>query len=68
MCGRGGIKDLRQMSPETHAQFLDIVIGGARASKGMASFADVLSKADAELIHGYIIKRANQDWTQMGLK
>ena len=65
---RGGIKDLRQMSPETHAQFLDIVIGGARSSKGMASFADVLTKADAELIHGYIIKRANQDWTQMGLK
>ena len=62
---RGGIKDLRQMSPETHTQFLDIVIGGARASKGMASFADVLSKADAEAIHGYIVKRANQDWTQI---
>ena len=53
------------MSPETHTQFLDIVIGGARASKGMASFADVLSKADAEAIHGYIVKRANQDWTQI---
>jgi quinohemoprotein ethanol dehydrogenase len=65
---RGGIKDLRQMTPETHAQFLDIVLGGKRASKGMASFADVLSKADAEAIHGYIVKRANQDWTLMGYK
>jgi len=62
---RGGIKDLRQMSPETHAQFLDIVIGGARQSKGMASFADLLGKADAEAIHAYVIKRANEDWAQM---
>ena len=31
----------------------------------MASFADLLSKADAEAIHGYVIKRANEDWAQM---
>ena len=62
---RGGIKDLRQMSPQTHAQFLDIVLGGARQSRGMASFADLLSKTDAEAIHGYVIKRANEDWAQM---
>ena len=62
---RGGIKDLRQMSPQTHAQFLDIVLGGARQARGMASFADLLSKADAEAIHGYVIKRANEDWAQM---
>ena len=62
---RGGIKDLRQMSPQTHAQFQDIVIGGARQSKGMASFGDLLSKADAEAIHGYLTKRANDDWALM---
>ena len=59
---RGGIKDLRKMSPQTHGQFLDIVLGGARAKQGMASFADVLSKADAEAIHAYLIARANEDW------
>ena len=58
----GGVKDLRRMTKETHAQFNDIVLGGARKSKGMASFADTLSKADAEAIHGYLIARANEDW------
>ncbi len=30
----GGVKDLRKMSKETHAQFNDIVLGGARKDKG----------------------------------
>ncbi|MBO9715104.1 PQQ-dependent dehydrogenase, methanol/ethanol family [Sphingomonas sp.] len=59
---RGGVKDLRRMSPETHAEFLDIVIGGKRREKGMASFADTISKDDAEAIHAWLIRRANQDW------
>ncbi len=59
---RGGVKDLRHMEPATHAAFLDIVIGGARARNGMASFADRLSRADAEAIHHYLIARANEDW------
>jgi quinohemoprotein ethanol dehydrogenase len=58
----GGVKDLRKMTKETHAQFNDIVLGGARKDKGMASFADILSKEDAEDIHGYLIARANEDW------
>jgi quinohemoprotein ethanol dehydrogenase len=59
---RGGVKDLRHMAPETHAAFTAIVLGGARAANGMASFGDVLSPADAEAIHHYLIARANQDW------
>jgi quinohemoprotein ethanol dehydrogenase len=59
---RGGVKDLRHMSPETHAAFADIVLGGSRAANGMASFADVLGPAQAEAIHHYLIARANQDW------
>ena len=39
----GGVKDLRQMTPETHAQFNDIVLKGVRVQKGMASFANLLS-------------------------
>ncbi len=62
---RGGIKDLRRMSPATHSAFLDIVLHGARREKGMASFGDVLSKADAEAIHAYLIRRANQDWEEI---
>jgi quinohemoprotein ethanol dehydrogenase len=59
---RGGIKDLRHMAPETHTTFLDIVLGGSRAGNGMASFADVLSREEAEAIHHYVIARANADW------
>jgi quinohemoprotein ethanol dehydrogenase len=64
---RGGIKDLRRMSPDTHAHFADIVLGGARQSQGMASFADVLSKDDADAIHNYLIARASEDWGEMNI-
>ncbi|HWU02728.1 MAG TPA: PQQ-dependent dehydrogenase, methanol/ethanol family, partial [Novosphingobium sp.] len=59
---RGGVKDLRFMSAETHKQFLDIVLGGARSARGMASFKDLLSPSQAEAIHSYLIARANEDW------
>jgi len=59
---RGGVKDLRHMSRETHGEFLDIVLRGSRAAKGMASFADLLDEAEAEAIHHYLIARANEDW------
>ena len=62
---RGGIKDLRRMTPETHAQFLDIVLHGIRREKGMASFGDVLSKEDADALHAYLIRRANADWAEI---
>jgi len=62
----GGVKDLRHLTPETHAKFLDIVLGGIYQDKGMASFADILSKEDAEAIHSYIIARANEDWGEGG--
>ena len=51
----GMIPDLRFMSAQTHQQFEAIVLGGARANQGMASFADVVSVDDAEAIHAYII-------------
>ncbi len=59
---QGGIKDLRQMQPETHTAFLDIVIGGSRKDQGMASFADVLTRDQAESIHQYVNARAREDW------
>ena len=62
---RGGIKDLRLMTPETHKAFNDIVLKGTRASQGMASFADLISQADVDAVHGYLIARANEDWGQM---
>ena len=58
----GGVKDLRKLTRETHAAFMDIVLGGARKDKGMASFADILKREDADAIHAYLIARANEDW------
>jgi quinohemoprotein ethanol dehydrogenase len=59
---RGGVKDVRYMTPETHAQFNAIVIAGIRKDKGMVGFADILTPADADAIHAYLIARANEDW------
>ena len=50
------------MTPATHAAFLAIVLEGQRAASGMAGFADVLSREQAEAIHHYLIARANDDW------
>jgi hypothetical protein len=36
------------------------VLGGARADRGMASFADVVSVEDAEAIHAYIIAESGK--------
>lgn len=58
----GGVKDLRHMTKETHAEFLDIVLGGKKKALGMASFADILTKPEADAIHAYLIARANEDW------
>ncbi len=62
---RGGLKDLRWMSAETHAAFFDIVLGGSRSQLGMASFADVLDENEADAIHQYVISRAREDWLGM---
>lgn len=62
----GGVKDLRQMTTEVHAQFNDIVLQGLRVQKGMASFANLLSVDDVEAVHAYVIARAQEDWGAMG--
>ncbi|MEP7245015.1 MAG: PQQ-dependent dehydrogenase, methanol/ethanol family [Gammaproteobacteria bacterium] len=59
---RGGLKDLRHMTPETRATFYDIVLGGLRKDKGMVSFADKLDRRDAEAINAYVTIRALEDW------
>lgn len=54
----GMTPDLRFMTAETHQQFKDIVLYGARARDGMAPFADKLTVEDAEAIHAYIIEES----------
>ena len=52
--------DLRFMSRDTHSQFEAIVLGGARADRGMASFADAVSVDDVQAIHAYIIAESGK--------
>ena len=59
----GLVPDLRYMNPATHAQFAPIV-AGARARKGMPSFAHVPPPEQITLVHQYLIKRAH-DLTAM---
>jgi quinohemoprotein ethanol dehydrogenase len=56
----GLLPDLRFSSGEVHARWNDIVLGGIRADRGMASFADLLTPADAEAIHAYVIAQAHR--------
>jgi quinohemoprotein ethanol dehydrogenase len=55
--GSGLHPDLKYASRETHAQWNEIVLGGTRQARGMASFADQLSPDDARAIQVYVIER-----------
>ena len=58
----GGKKDLRYMTPEVHKDFLDIVLKGTRADKGMPNLSENVTSEQAEDIHAYLIQRAQEDW------
>jgi quinohemoprotein ethanol dehydrogenase len=50
------------MSTATHAIFQNIVFEGAYIPKGMGRWDDVLTRADVEAIHAYIIAQAEAQW------
>lgn len=62
--GVGVLPDLRRLSPVTHQIFYDIVLNGVYQGKGMARWDDVLSRADAESIHAYLIDQSWAVYTQ----
>jgi len=55
---RSGAPDLTRMSPAVHQTFNDIVLHGQRRALGMPQWDDVLSEADADAIHAYLISLA----------
>ncbi|HWE45369.1 MAG TPA: PQQ-dependent dehydrogenase, methanol/ethanol family [Caulobacteraceae bacterium] len=59
---RGLVPDLLMMGPETHKAFDDIVLRGQRLPAGMGRFDDILSPADAQAIHAYLIDEATKAW------
>jgi quinohemoprotein ethanol dehydrogenase len=52
--------DLRRMSAFTHEQFDDIVLRGARRTRSMPQFDDVLDEAQSDAIHAYLVSLAWQ--------
>ena len=50
--------DLRKLGSGMHSIFGDIVLKGAVAPTGMESFADLLSTADVDAIHAYVLDEA----------
>ena len=58
--GRGLLPDLRRMTPVTHSLFSEIVLHGAYEAKGMARWDDVLTQADVDAVHAYLIDQTRQ--------
>ena len=56
------IPDLRLAPAPIWDQYDDIVLKGAMADGGMASFKDVLSKADVAAIRAYVLEQAHLAW------
>jgi quinohemoprotein ethanol dehydrogenase len=53
-----GVPDLRYATPQVHQQFASIVLGGARESRGMPSFTDLLTREQVRAIQAYVLSRA----------
>ena len=57
-----GPKDLRFLKPEIHEQFNEIVLGGKFEELGMLPFNGVLSPAQVDAVHAFVISRGQDDW------
>lgn len=57
--------DLTRMPAATHNIFNQIVLDGALKDLGMASFADVLSEADAAAIQDFLVSEQARKWQDM---
>jgi len=55
-----GVPDLRYATADVHKQFEAIVIGGARESRGMPSFKDLLNVDQVHAIQAYVLLRATE--------
>jgi len=55
----GATPDLRALTPEKHAMWDAIVLGGLHWQNGMVGFGGELNKEQADAIHAYVIERAH---------
>lgn len=58
--GGGVTPDLRALTPEKHAKWDSVVLGGLHWQNGMVGFGGEISQEDADSIHAYVIERAHK--------
>jgi PQQ-dependent dehydrogenase (methanol/ethanol family) len=56
----GLMPDLRYAAVETHAAWDAIVLGGSLRDKGMPAFGGILSKADSDAVHAFVVAEARR--------
>ena len=61
---RAPIPDLRRSSAATHSAFQQIVRGGALQPRGMPRWDDLLTEAEVDKIHAFIISVARDAYAQ----
>ena len=54
----GLMPDLRHATAETHAAWDAIVLGGSLRDSGMPAFGGILSKADTDAVHAFVINES----------
>ncbi|MBV9903216.1 MAG: PQQ-dependent dehydrogenase, methanol/ethanol family, partial [Alphaproteobacteria bacterium] len=64
MLSSGEVPDLRMSSSEVWGQYENIVLEGAYADNGMASFKDILNADDVKAIRAYALQQAQALYAQ----
>jgi len=64
MMSSGEVPDLRMVSPEIWNQYDRIVLDGALADAGMASFKDILGEDDVKALRAYALQQAQALYAQ----
>jgi PQQ-dependent dehydrogenase (methanol/ethanol family) len=64
MASSGEVPDLRLVNPQIWSQYDNIVLDGALADGGMASFKDILSPDDVKAIRAYALSQAQALYAQ----
>jgi mono/diheme cytochrome c family protein len=65
--GGGLTPDLRHSGENVHNIWQDIVLGGVLKARGMVSFAEFVSEADAEAIRQYVLSEANRLYAEQNV-
>jgi PQQ-dependent dehydrogenase (methanol/ethanol family) len=62
----GLMPDLRHATAETHAAWDAIVLGGSLRDMGMPAFGGILSKADSDAVHAFVVAEARRAFERSG--